>query len=75
MSEELALASVARFPNRTALLRQVGPTIVPMLGRLERLGYLRNARDGYRLTRRGRSELLFQRSLERAVVRALGAGA
>ena len=70
MSEARALVLVTRFPQRVALLRRAGVAIFPVLGRLEAKGYVRADRDGWRLTRRGASELSLGRALARTVARA-----
>jgi hypothetical protein len=70
MSEARALVLLASFPQRAALVRRSGAAIFPIVGRLEAKGYVTQHRGGWRLTRRGATELALGRALARAVARA-----
>lgn len=72
MSEAQLLSLVRRYPDRTALARQVADgSVFAGLRRLEDGGLVRRERSRYRLTRRGERELVMTRALARLLARTL----
>jgi hypothetical protein len=68
MSEVWLLSLVERYPDRTALARDVRDgSLFEAFPRLEARGLVWRKHDGFHLTRRGRDELALTRSLIRLV--------
>jgi Mn-dependent DtxR family transcriptional regulator len=70
MSEGRLLSLVARFPHPTALARRVQDRrVFAALRRMEARGLVTRRRGEYRLTRRGRTELVMSQALMRLLAR------
>jgi DNA-binding PadR family transcriptional regulator len=70
MGQAALLGLVSCHPHPTALARAAGTSLFPALRRLEEHGLVTRRLGLYRLTARGRSELVLDRALARAVVQA-----
>jgi DNA-binding PadR family transcriptional regulator len=73
MFELRLLALVFRYPHPTALARKVqdGALLFPTLRSLECRGFVRRRRGEYRVTQRGRDELVMASAIARLVSRAV----
>jgi DNA-binding PadR family transcriptional regulator len=72
MSEAGVLTLVSRYPQPTAVARRMRDgSLFVVLRRLEAAGLVRRQQGQYRLTQRGRNELVMTRALARLVARSL----